>query len=232
MRYLILIISCFSTTITYGQSLLFANDSAYVRMIDLPDKEPFDTAHAYNRVKESYLYIISEKDLYDLFGYERATSMRGFNFAEQHILGQMICTFCFLHCKHGIEKDGTNCHRNRCSYAWKWTVRDNQKAFALVPASVLPGHNNDLFTKNQFRDTMLINDESQARWYTSGGGDCHAKHVYELYSDKFYPNLLLKEFNHYGGCRAGGLFPFTILFTMPAGYWNKVKRTILVDKYK
>jgi hypothetical protein len=50
-----------------AQSFLFPGDSAVVSDIELPAKQPFDTARPYLRIKSPYVYIISDKDLYDHF---------------------------------------------------------------------------------------------------------------------------------------------------------------------
>jgi hypothetical protein len=47
--------------------------------------------------------------------------------------------------------------------------------------------------------------------------------------DNYYPVLLLKEWNYYGGCRAGGRWKFALDFTMPAGIAIQQKAVILMN---
>ena len=69
----------------------FSQDSSIVKVIeDLPSQQTFDTAHGYKKVEQKYVYIISDNDTYNIFGYEAAVRYRDFNFADYHILGQQI----------------------------------------------------------------------------------------------------------------------------------------------
>ena len=51
---------------------------------------------------------------------------------------------------------------------------------------------------------------------------------YAVFADKYYPSIVLKEWNYWGGCRAGGSKDYTISFKEPEGVLYKVKRTILM----
>ena len=63
----LLICLLFFSNLVMAQSLGFAKDSAFVKLIDdLPAKHPFDTSKSYwYKIKYKYLYIISDKDLYE-----------------------------------------------------------------------------------------------------------------------------------------------------------------------
>lgn len=211
-----------------SQSLLFPKDSAIVKEIDLPSKEPFDTARSYSRVHSSYVYIISDKDVYDLFGYD--ISMRFYNnkfdFTNYHVLGELICRQCLETCRH--DEGYRVCHRNACNKEWVWVVRDNQKAFTEIPATAMPGHIGR--DKHMFYDTVIIAKSDTARWYTTGHGDCFAHFKYAVVADKYHHALILKEWNYWGGCRAGGSKEYTITFKEPEAIVYKVKRTILMKR--
>lgn len=217
-----------------AQSLYPGKDSAFVRMMDgLPRSEPFDTAHRWKKAEQPYIYIISDNDLYDHFGYALMSRHQGFDFANYHILGTRECRFC-LHCRH--DEGRTECHRNACSYTWFWRVRDNRKAFTEIPAATSPGHIDAVMPagrKSFFEDTVMAarSDSTVMAWYTNAGGDCHAKFSYLLQRDNYYPVLLLKELNYYGGCRAGGAWDYSISFTRQAGIQYYIKATLLMERY-
>ena len=226
MKALCFIFIVFTCSPASAQQFVRVHDSAFVSVVKLPSKEPFDTAHAYKKVKADHLYIISEKDLYDIFGYNRAVSMQGFNFTDYHILGRLQCRQCEQYCEH--DRGETNCHRNACNRVWTWVTRENEKAFIKVPAFTMP-----LPAESQplrFKDTVIMNTQDSATWFTTGRGDCFARFQYELVADRYYPVLLLKEWNRWGGCRAGGTKPAKISFIMPGGIKHKVKHTILLDR--
>jgi hypothetical protein len=104
--YMRLLIACLFLSIAApAQIAAPAEDSSFVKIIDLPRSEPFDTARPWQKYNLPYYYIISDKDFYDLFGYEVTTKFREFDFANYHILGQQ---------------------KNR---QWIWTMRDNEIAF-------------------------------------------------------------------------------------------------------
>jgi hypothetical protein len=72
---------------TSGQDIFLPKDSSFVKLIeDLPSQEPFDTSRSYHKAEQKYVYIISTKDLSDIFGYEISTKYWEFNFADYHIL--------------------------------------------------------------------------------------------------------------------------------------------------
>ncbi len=190
-------------------------DSAFVRQInDLPAREPFDTANAYHRVKESYIYLMSDNDIYNTFGFAISEQYQSFDFRQYHILG--------------IRDDKT-------PSKWKWLVRKNNKAFEEIPSATTPGHvDADLprGRKSFFSDTLIrsLKNMEMTNWYTTGHGDCHASFSYKLLHDKYYPVIILKEINYDGGCRAAGFWDFTISFRPPAGYLYHLKNILLVKK--
>jgi len=215
----------FSSTVS-AQSFYFPGDSAVVSTVDLPAKQPFDTARAYFKVKSPYVYIISDKDLYDYFGYNVSMKFYKFNFADFHILGVQQCMQCLIGCNH--DKGERNCHRNACMREWVWVKRDNKKAFTAVPSYILPWYkSNDL---PMYHDTIIVASADTSRWYTTGQGDCFAHFEYDLVTDKYHHALILKERNYWGGCRAGGSKKATIVFKEPEGILYKIKRTILMEK--
>lgn len=221
--------------VVQAQSFLPGKDSAFVRMIGgFPVSEPFDTSQQWKRVKGSYVYILSEKDLYEIFGIAITDPNRDVDFLHYHILGMRECRDC-LFCRH--EEGRRDCHRNACSYRWVWRVRDNKKAFKEIPAITFPGHVDAVLPDGRnsfFRDTLLPrkSDSTLTAWYTIGRGDCHARFSYLLQQDRYYPVLLLKELNYYGGCRAGGFRNFTVSFARPDGLFHFVKRTLFMEGYR
>lgn len=232
MRVLLVLLIC--SNLVQAQSLFPGKDSAFVRMMDgFPRSEPFDTAHRWEKAEHPYVYIISDNDLYDYFGYDLMSRHRDFDFANYHILGMRECRFC-LRCRH--DEGRTECHRNACSYGWVWRVRDNKKAFTEIPSATSPGHIDALLPagrKSFFGDTVMTrrSDSTIMAWYTHASGDCHARFSYVLQQDKYYPVLLLKELNYYGGCRGAGFWEYTISFTQPAGIRHYIKCTILMERY-
>lgn len=232
MRLLFILLLCYSAA--SGQSTFFGKDSSIIKLIyDLPASEPFDTAHAYRKVNSPYVYIISDKDLYDNFGWPIPEQYREFNFGDYHILGTFECRQCLKYCHH--DEGQTNCHRNRCNTGWVWMIRDNKKAFTEIPVKTIPGHTGTNLSSNPgsfWGDTIIkaVTDTNIVQWYTTGHGDCMAHFDYGLFTDKYHPVLLLKEWNHWGGCRAGGSKASTISFTMPPGILYRKKNTILMEK--
>ena len=137
-------------------------------------------------------------------------------------------------CKH--EEGYTNCHRNLCYKEWVWVMRDNNKAFTELHASIAPGHIGPGLGSDHryfFRDSVIRENEDagSARWYTTGQGDCFATFKYKIFADKKHPVVLLKEFNYWGGCRAGGSFDFTLHFSMPPGILYHYKNRVLMEKH-
>ncbi len=224
MRFLLFLL-LFNSTVS-AQPIFFPGDSAAVSTIDLPAHEPFDTARAYLKISSPYIYIISDKDLYDHFGYNVSMRFREFNFTEFHILGVQECRQCVFRCYHAMGK--RNCHRNACNREWLWLKRENKKAFATVPSFSVPWFERKELPR--YHDTVITTSNDTSSWHTTGHGDCFARFNYAVVADKFYPSLILKEWNHWGGCRAGGSKPATIVYKEPKGILYKTKRTILVEK--
>ncbi|MEO5946409.1 MAG: hypothetical protein ABIP79_06295 [Chitinophagaceae bacterium] len=233
MKLLICLIFC--SNLAMAQSFGFTKDSAFIKVIDdLPTKEPFDTSKRYNSpIKDAYLYIISDKDIYALFGYSISSIYKDFDFKSYHILGKEICKQCEQHCNH--DEGDRNCHRNSCNNEWVWLMRDNKKAFNEIPSQTkLDMTEEEAATiKYKYSDTVLLSnsDSVTATWLTHSGGDCHASFRFGIFQDNYYPAILLKEWNRYGGCRAGGFWQFAINFLMPAGNFQKSKNVILVERY-
>jgi hypothetical protein len=209
-----LLICCLLLCSASSAQVIFPlTDSSIVKTIDLPATEPFDTSHSWHRVTGPYVYIISDKDIYDHFSYETTMKFYGFNFADYHILG---------------TKKNNN--------EWVWIMRENKKAFSEVPVTTLPGYEGHPGSKDRrlfYMDDTLVKPVAgtdMAKWYTTGHGDCHAWFTYSLFTDKYYPVLLLKERNYWGGCRAGGSKSYTLSFSMPPGILYTLKNTILMEK--
>ena len=234
MRVILILLICCNTI--YGQSLFQVRDSAVIKTFDgLPAKEPFDTARSHARTGKPYVYIISDNDLYDLFGYDRYIRYRDFNFRDFHILGMQQCRQCLLVCHH--EQGEMQCHRNKCNKEWVWLVRDNNKAFTEIPSMTKPGHAGPDLPAGRtsfFGDTVIQDRSGMATrlWYTNGNGDCHARFSYSVFADRYHPVLLLKENNYYGGCRGAGFWDFTVSFTEPEGAHYYVKSIVLVERDK
>lgn len=232
MKLLFILLLC--GHIASGQAFFSGKDSSIVKIIDdLPASEPFDTAHAYRKVNRPYVYIISDKDIYDNFGWPIDVKYQEFNFSDYHILGTLECKQCMLYCHH--DEGQTNCHRNRCNKEWLWVMRDNKKAFTDIPATVMPGHIGSGLPSNLrsfWGDTIIkaAADTSMTKWYTTGHGDCMVHFTYGLFTDNYHPVLLLKEWNHWGGCRAGGSRDYSIFFKMPPAILYHTKNTILREK--
>jgi hypothetical protein len=126
------------------------------------------------------------------------------------------------------------CHRNKCTQQWVWVMRLNSKAFTKVnrlPA--LSEHDFPENNNNRWQDTIIqpvtAADSGIVRWHTTGWGDCRGWFTYELYKDNFYPVVLLKEWSHYGGCRAGGYRRAVIKFQAIPGVLYYEKNRILVN---
>lgn len=210
-----------------AQSFFAPGDSAVVSTIDLPAKQPFDTARPFLRVEDPYIYIISEKDLYDHFGYDVSMNFYKFNFTDYHIMGSLQCRQCLLFCNH--DKGEKNCHRNACNKEWVWVKRDNKKAFTTIPSYTSTWYERK--DVPMYYDTILAASKDTSRWYTVGRGDCFGRYEYAIIADKYYPALILKEWNYWGGCRAAGSKPATIVFKEPEGILYKTKNTILMGKW-
>jgi hypothetical protein len=151
-----------------------------------------------------------------------------FNFADYHILGVLQCRQCLLVCNHNRGED--NCHRNACNKEWVWVKRDNKKAFTVIPSVTVPWYKREDLP--MYDDTIITASKDTSKWYTTGRGDCFASFDYAIVADKYYPALILKEWNYRGGCRAGGSKPAAIAFKEPEGILYKMKRTILVEKQR
>ena len=209
-------------------------DSSIVKPVDLPATEPFDSSRTWQRVSSPYIYIISDNDIYNYFGNMTSMKFREFNFGHYHILGEFKCRQCMQFCHH---KEGqTKCHRNRCNKEWIWVMRENEKAFTEIPVSASPGYTGIAMPAGRhsfLRDTVIkaVSDTVKATWYTTGHGDCFAHFKYGLFADKYHPVLLLKEWNYWGGCRAGGSRDYTLSFSMYPGVLYTIKNTVLMDKY-
>lgn len=232
MKLLICLI--FYSNFAMSQPFGLTKDSAFVKLIDdLPTKEPFDTAKSYwHNIKNEYLYIISDKDIYELFGYNISSRYRDFDFTNYHILGKEICKQCELYCKH--DEGQKDCHRNVCNKEWTWIMRDNKKAFIEITSQgKLPlNDEQNAVMKYRYSDTVLVSnaDTGTATWLTQSGGDCHATFKFGVFHDNYYPAIILKEWNYYGGCRAGGSWEFAINFPMPSGNFQKSKNVIFMKK--
>ena len=179
-------------------------DDFLVNLIShLPVQQPFNPTHLNSTIKLPYIYILGENDLYDLFGYEVSSKFRKFDFKVYHILG--IPT-------------GDN-YQN-----WRWLMRENQKVFEEIPATTI------LDVQHSYiKDTMISSSiDSLSKWYTTSFGDCHATFEYQVFLDNLYPVLLLKEKDHYGGCRAMRIRKNVIIFkTIPKDLW-RIKKTIFL----
>ena len=234
MRYLFYL-SLFSSTVS-AQPVLFQKDSSVIKRItDLPSYEPFDSKKAYRQVKTPFVYIISQDDMYNIFDWNTAVKYYNFDFENNHILGLQQCSQCMTFCRH--EEGMKECHRNLCNREWVWVIRENNKAFTEIPSKTLPGHISDDLPagrKSFFGDTIInqASDLGKAAWFTSGHGDCYATFKYRMYVDKYHPVLLMKEWNYWGGCRAGGSWNFTVSFSMPPGISYKQKSIVLAERYK
>ena len=231
MRYILIFLCCWGTA--RAQFISIGNDKAFVRYQEgLPAAEPFDTAQRWQKAEGPYQYIVSRDDLYNFFGYGIYSSFQDFDFEQYHILGIKTCKNCQSCLLHGMEP---GCHANRCQYSWVWMIRDNDKAFRLLPSLTLPTDQQDELAAariRQYRDTVVDvpGEKNRKLWYTNAGGDCHARFSYTLLQDKYFPTLLLKEWIYDGGCRAGGFWEFTIQFKQPDKNRAYIKRSILRDR--
>lgn len=232
MKLLICLILC--SNVAMAQSFGFTKDSAFVKVIDdLPTKEPFDSVKSYgSTVKETYLFILSDKDVYEIFGWSVSSRYRDFNFENYHILGKEICKQCEMYCKH--SEGELNCHRNVCNNEWVWLMRNNIKAFTEIPSNTKLNLSEEENSVLQYRytDTVLQSNSETGRatWLTHSGGDCHATFRFGIFRDNYFPAILLKEWNRNGGCRAGGFWKFAINFLMPVGNFQKSKKVLFVKK--
>lgn len=218
-----------------GQDFLYTRDSAVVKEINLPSG-PLKIERAENRYTGgSCIYLLSDNDVYSYFGYDSLVRYRDFNFADYHILGEKKCRQCMLYCHH--EDGNKSCHRNRCNYEWVWVMRKNSTAFTTVPIinPSLPspagaGDKDIIWLRDTIIHPVSPADSGITRWQTTGHGDCHGWFTYDLLKDNFHPVLLLKEWSHYGGCRAAGFRNVSINFKTVPGILYYRKNTILVDR--
>jgi hypothetical protein len=230
MRLVIIFVFCSSALM--AQPGTKPDDSSIVKIIySLPASEPFDTVYKNRRVNYPYIYINSQNEMYSLFGNNIAVQYRNFNFGDYHILGTQSCRQCFLFCDHDTGREP--CHRNRCSLSWIWQMRENSKAFTevQVKAVIQPWEKQQADRFLFLKDTVIIpaSDSGMASWYTTGRGDCHARFEHRLFKDRYHPVLLLKQWNHWGGCRAGGSKEFVINFINKVNTRYYFKSIILVD---
>ena len=195
-----------------GQDPFSPRDSSVIEIIkELPANDPFDTSRSYQKVEQQYVYIISNNDLYRIFGYEISAKYWDFNFADYHILGQQI--------------------KNE----WVWQMRENKKAFVEIPSTTQFGWGGTKLANGRMRffgDSLMRSANDSAKWYAEGHGDCFARFEYAVVKDKYYSVVILKEKNYWGGCRAGGCKAYTISFAMPQNIVQYSKKTILMDKYR
>lgn len=236
MRSFIIIACLFSVCFAAsGQNQPLLRDHSVVKEINLPSGPLKNEKNSYGNRADPYRYIISENDIYNLFGYDTMMRYHNFNFTVYHILGEKKCRQCMKYCHHeeGIEA----CHRNLCIREWVWTMRKNDRAFTTVTATapatgILPGE--EAKDVPAFRDTVMqpvsIADSGMAKWHTTGHGDCHGWFTYGVFKDNFHPVLLLKEWSHYGGCRAAGSRSAVIKFQTVTGVLHYKKNTILVQR--
>lgn len=213
MRSLIIFLLCCSSAT--AQISLPSTDSSIIKYLDLPSTQPFDTARDYYWPASTFIYISSTNDLYIYFGYDIYMKFYNakFNFEDNHILGEL-----------GSDKK------------WVWMMRDNKKAFREIPVVTSMGHTDPGLSRDHphfFGDTVIraVADTGISKWYTTGHGDCHAHFDYRLFADNYHPVLLLKEWNYWGGCRAGGSWEYTLSFSLPKGILYKFKNRILMDEY-
>lgn len=194
-------------------------DSAFIREVALPsisDKK----VRGWNAESGNYVYMFSYMDFYRLFDVDTFYyRYHDFDFSKYHILGLLACRQCLTVC----------CHRNAHEFEWVWTVRSNEKAFQQIPYTMMPFPQQ----KQLYGDTVVMPaspaDSGKVRWGTHGRGDCHARFRYELDADKYYPVTVLREYNYYGGCRAGGGKYSELKFSFVPGKTVYRKKTILMD---
>lgn len=233
MRIIFLLILLVAS-VARAQVTYFTEDSAAVKLIDsLPSEEPFDTARKWNKAESPFIYLGSENDVYNVFGYAAAGHYRGFDFNRFHVLGKRVCRQCEMYCKHSAGQ--TACHRNRCQYSWVWAVRDNQKAFSSLFSTTKSGFDESITGQKKlhtYRDTVMTDpgDRAVSAWFTYAQGDCMASFTFGLFKDRYYPVLLLKEWNQYGGCRAARFDEYTILFRKTEGINYYIKQVKLVSQ--
>lgn len=221
LRFAVLPVFLLITVMAPAQEILL-KDSAFVNLVNLPGKTK-------NPVTTPYVYLLSDHDVYDLFGYDTGTAYRHFDFEQYHILGMYACRQCTMNCVHEPGDKNAACHRNRCVNGWIWLKRKNSIAFSSIPSVSLRTTDRDY----PYRDTVIqtVSPADSAVWKVNVGGDCHARHVIKLYRDNAYPLVVMKEHNYYGGCRAGGFWQMTVRFMPPAGNWQYLHNTILEKRY-
>ncbi|HYC40772.1 MAG TPA: hypothetical protein VEB63_09805 [Chitinophagaceae bacterium] len=182
-------------------------DSAFVAdMQGLPASQLFRPDQGKRQRDTGLIYVISHDDVYELFGYMRAQSLSAFDFSHYHILG--------------LREAGT----------WKWKIRENSKAFSLVPVKLLDGHPPEI--KHLWGDSVQRFAGDTLKWFVTAGGDCFARFRYELLGDNYYSAFLLKEWNYWGGCRAARFRDFTIQFHHSGALRHYSTHTILADRWK
>jgi hypothetical protein len=204
------------------------HDPAYIRTFNLPAREPFDTARPWDRAKAPFIYICSKHDADNIFGWY-LDKLDSIDFANTHVLGRYLCMQCAVSC----NEDNTPCHRNRCNKGWVWVLRSN-KTFTEIDFSKIPGHGKakEDGLASYVPDTVVkAKPDSQLfRWYIYSFGDCHARFSYKILEDSWYHNLLLREWNIYGGCRGGNSWHYTFQFTHQRPFKYYFRSETLVDR--
>lgn len=209
----------FSST---GKTQPLVTDSSFVQKVNLPVTIPA----IINKINQEYIYLTSDKDIYHLFGYDSMVNFRHFDFTNFHILGIKNC----MQCKN------QQLHSPDCNKEWRWIKRQNSKAFTkidtLFPTNIPFIHAN--IHKTNFLTDTIIQPTSSAdsaiiQWHTTGHGDCHGWFTYDLLKDNFNPFILLKEWSHYGGCRAAGSRRTILYFKQLPNISCYYKTTILVE---
>ncbi|MEZ5034589.1 MAG: hypothetical protein R2796_06345 [Chitinophagaceae bacterium] len=226
MRFLIFCLLL--SQLSFSQLFNVPKDSAFVSYVE---DLPATIAKLSPKEKNSYIYLASVNDVYNYFGYELYMKFQKFDFNRFHILGSQKCKQCLAVCHHASVNK--NCHRNVCQFEWVWLKRLNEKAFTIIAEQQVIPVSDKLKKAIQFNynDTIISNagNSTKAIWVTHSGGDCHARFKHAIVKDNFYPIILLKEWNYYGGCRAGGQWDFAIEFSLPEGHYEYAKMEFLVD---
>jgi hypothetical protein len=218
-----------------AQNHLYTTDSSVIREVALPASPIMKETSNGPLATADYIYLLSDHDIYNLFGYDSMKQYRDFNFTDFHILGIRQCKQCNRICKH--YNGSKACHRNVCMKEWVWFMRRNNTAFQAVPV-ISPSTPARIGAPDEhayhLRDTILSPASGDrlghARWQTSAMGDCHGSFTYDLWKDQFHPVLLLIESSHYGGCRAAGSINVSVVFYPLPGIKYYLKNTVLVGR--
>lgn len=138
-----------------------------------------------------------------------------FDFSRFYLYLKGYCIQCAAVCKHNDYYFYSPCHRNACSYSYRWQVASRQNT-RHIPFEEIHLNNNRFFVYGPHQDTIIVHDQnihlplqdtSATYIYLHRllTGDCHVRFRHEIYLDENRKTITWHLHKIYGGCRAGYL---------------------------